>query len=112
MKMAFFLYFLFGIFCFPSLTAVKKESAVERSIRLLNRNILTQRAADEEEELEMRDRNLKAESDCCFPNRAQQSGEAQGWSQQEIMAFLKAGGEGQEKEAVDPSGKGPAKGSD
>ena len=66
MKMAFFLYFLFGIFCFPSLTAVKKESAVERSIRLLNRNILTQRAADEEEELEMRDRNLKAERIAVF----------------------------------------------
>ena len=58
----------------------------------------------------MRDRNLKAESDCCFPNRAQQSGEAHGWSQQEIMAFLKE--EGDQKKVIDPSEKGPAKGSE
>ena len=110
MRVAFFLYFLFGIFSFPSLTAVKEESAVAKSIRLLNQNILAQEAEGEDEELEMRGRNLKAESDCCFPNRAQQSGEAHGWSQQEIMAFLKEG-EGQ-KGVIEPSGKGPGKGSE
>lgn len=112
MKRAFFLYFLFGLLCFPSLAAVKKESAVAKSIRLLNQNILTQKASEEEEQLEMRDRNLKAESDCCFPNRAQQSGEAHGWSQQQIAAFLNEE-KGREKRVIEPSsGAGSLKGSD
>lgn len=109
MRGAFFLYFLFGLFCFPSL-ADKKESTVAKSIRILNQSVLTQKAAEEEEELEMRDRNLKAESDCCFPNRAQQSGEAHGWSQQQIAAFLNEG-EGQ-KRIIDLSDTGSDKGSD
>ena len=48
MKTALFL--LFGIFfSFPSFAAKKKESPVEKSIRLLNQNISTQAAAEEEE---------------------------------------------------------------
>ena len=83
-----FLYLFLFICCLPSVTAVKKESEVERSIRLLNQSVLTQKEADEEEELEMRDRNIKAENDCCFPNRAQKSGEFYGRSPQEITAWL------------------------
>lgn len=109
-KFFLFLYFVLFTCCFPSFTKAKEESEVKKSIRLLNQSVLTQREGDKDEELEMRDRNLKAEGDCCFPNRAQKSGEAYGRSPQEIVAWLnKPDGDSGKKETITP--KTPQEGS-